>query len=153
MRAPNLWAIMLSITLLTLGVDSAFSMVEAAATVICDTKWGQKYPRAWVAFLLCFLGFLLSIPFCTNWGFFLFDVIDHYLSNYLLILVGILQCAGCGWGFDAENTMNKSENHGKSLTWLSASYWATTIIFSIVFVCAGAIPLGLGLSVVSLILF
>jgi solute carrier family 6 GABA transporter-like protein 1 len=90
MSAPNLWAIMLSITLFTLGVDSAFSMVEATATVICDTKWGKQFPRAFVAFFLCLLGFLLSIPFCTNWGFFLFDVVDHYLSNYLLILVGIL---------------------------------------------------------------
>jgi solute carrier family 6 GABA transporter-like protein 1 len=100
MNASNFWVILLALTLFTLGIDSAFSMVEATATVINDTKWGGQYPKSFVAFVLCVLGFLLSIPFCTNWGFVLFDVIDHYLSNFLLIIVGILQCFGCGWGFD-----------------------------------------------------
>jgi SNF family Na+-dependent transporter len=133
MMAPNLWAIMLSITLFTLGVDSAFSMVEATATVICDTKWGKQFPRAFVAFLLCLLGFVLSIPFCTNWGFFLLDVVDHYLANYLLILVGILQCAGCGWGFDVERTHEKSAFHEKSLKYLTKSFWLIVILFGIIF--------------------
>lgn len=133
MKAPNLWAIMLSLTLFTLGIDSAFSMVEATSTVICDTAFGQKYPKAFVAFVLCVLGFILSIPFCTNWGFFLFDVVDHYLCAYLLVLVGILQCAGCGWGFDAENTINKSENHKKSLLYMTGSFWGIVVIFGIIF--------------------
>ena len=34
----NLWAFLLGITLFMLGIDSAFSMVEAAATVISDLK-------------------------------------------------------------------------------------------------------------------
>ena len=105
MKFPNFWMILLALTLYTLGIDSAFSMVEATATVINDTKWGSQFPKSFVAFVLCVLGFILSIPFCTNWGFVLFDVVDHYLSNFLLIIVGILQCFGCGWGFDYENTL------------------------------------------------
>lgn len=87
-----------------------------------------------VAFVLCFFGFVMSIPFCTNWGFVLFDVIDHYLCTYLLVLVGILQCFGCGWGFDAENTMNKSASHSKSLMILTWSYWFWTILAGTIFV-------------------
>jgi solute carrier family 6 GABA transporter-like protein 1 len=111
MNIPNFWMILLAFTLYTLGIDSAFSMVEATATVINDTKWGSQFPQSFVAFVLCVLGFILSIPFCTNWGFVLFDVVDHYLSNFLLIIVGILQCFGCGWGFDYENTLAKSTSH------------------------------------------
>lgn len=37
MNKPNFWSILLALTLFTLGVDSAFSMVEATSTVICDT--------------------------------------------------------------------------------------------------------------------
>lgn len=90
MAAPNFWAVLFGLTLYMLGIDSAFSMVEATSTVICDTPAGKKYPRMFVAFALCFLGFCCSIPFCTNWGFVLFDSIDHYLCVYLLLLVGIL---------------------------------------------------------------
>jgi hypothetical protein len=133
MNIPNFWVFILALTLFTLGIDSAFSMVEATATVINDTKWGGKYPKSFVAFVLCLLGFLLSIPFCTNWGFVLFDVVDHYLSNFLLILVGILQCFGCGWGFDYENTLNKSIGHSKSLFYLTATYWGLLFVIGIVF--------------------
>lgn len=153
MTAPNFWSLMLSLTLFTLGVDSAFSMVEATSTVICDTHWGSQFPRSFVAFCLCVLGFLLSIPFCTNWGFFLFDVVDHYLCNYLLVLVGILQCAGCGWGFDAENTFKKSANHEYSLKYLTYTYWAIVVIFGIVFPTVKMIPIGLILSIVAILLF
>jgi SNF family Na+-dependent transporter len=34
MPAPNFWAFILAVTLFTLGIDSAFSMLEAAATVM-----------------------------------------------------------------------------------------------------------------------
>lgn len=140
MPASNVWTVILGLTLFLLGIDSAFSMVEATATVICDTPAGKKYPRAFVAFVLCFFGFILSIPFCTNWGFVLFDVIDHYLCAFLLVLVGILQCAGCGWGFDAERTMALSPAHAKSLKFLTVSFWVTLLLTGLIFV-----PLELGL--------
>lgn len=112
MPGSNFWCVLLGLVLFMLGIDSAFSMVEATSTVICDTPSGKKIPRMFVAFFLCFFGFLISIPFCTNWGYVLFDVIDHYLCAYLLIIVGIMQCFGVGWGFDAEQTMAKSDKHG-----------------------------------------
>lgn len=117
-----------------LGIDSAFSMVEATSTVICDTPSGKHIPRMFVAFILCFFGFLISIPFCTNWGYVLFDVIDHYLCAYLLIIVGIMQCFGVGWGFDAEDCLNKSDGHRKSLKYLTLSYWFLCTVLPIVFI-------------------
>lgn len=135
MAGSNIWAVLLGLTLFLLGIDSAFSMVEATSTVICDTPTGKKIPRMFVAFLLNVVGFVLSIPFCTNWGYVLFDVIDHYLCVYLLLLVGILQCFGCGWGFDAGETMAKSDVHKRALLWLSATFWMILCIVGIVFVC------------------
>lgn len=85
----NAWTIILGFVLFTLGIDSAFTITEAVATVICDTPTGAKVPRMFVAFVICLCGFLMSIMFCTNWGFILFDSVDHYLSNYLLLLIGI----------------------------------------------------------------
>lgn len=141
--APNFWALLLGITLFLLGIDSAFSMVEATSTVICDTRWGSQFPRMFVAFVLCLVGFLLSLPFCTNFGFILFDVIDYYLSNGLLIIVGLLQCAGVGWGFDASATTKKSEKHANSLYVMFAGFWITLICVGVVTVSAGETAAGL----------
>lgn len=131
---PNFWAFFLGLTLFLLGVDSAFSMVEATATVVADIPSLKKVPRMLIAFIICMAGFIMSIPFCTNWGFVLFDVIDHYLCTYLLLLVGIFQCVGCGWGFDVERTLRISEKHALSLKYLTGSFWGFLFVVGLVFV-------------------
>ena len=93
----NGWAILLALTLFTLGLDSAFSLIEAATTVIQDTAFAKGKPRYIVALIMCVLGAVLSTIFCSNWGFTYFDVVDHYLANYLMLVVGILQCFGSCW--------------------------------------------------------
>jgi SNF family Na+-dependent transporter len=143
MPGSNFWTVLLGLVLFMLGIDSAFSMVEATSTVICDTPSGKHIPRMFVAFFLCFFGFLISIPFCTNWGYILFDVIDHYLCAYLLIIVGIMQCFGVGWGFDAEMNMGKSEEHAKSIKFLTLSFWAVSVIFPLVFVIIEKTTIGI----------
>ena len=153
MPGKNFWTILLGLVLFMLGIDSAFSMVEATSTVICDTPSGKKIPRMFVAFILCFFGFLISIPFCTNWGYVLFDVIDHYLCAYLLIIVGIMQCFGVGWGFDAEMNMAKSEDHAKAIKFLTLSYWAISTILPIVFVIIEKPGIGIPITGAVMLLF
>lgn len=132
MAGSNFWAFILGFTLFLLGIDSSFSAIEATSTVICDTAYSGKAPRMFVAFVLCVIGFLGSIPFCCNWGFILFDVVDHYLCAYLLNLIGILQAFGCGWFFEADKNMAKSEGHAKALKFLGVWYWVTLIILGTV---------------------
>merc|ERR1712227_1092269 len=143
MQWSNFWAFLLGCTLFLLGVDSAFSMVEATSTVITDLHTLKTVPRSLIAFVICFFGFLFSIPFCTNWGFVLFDVIDHYLCTYLLFLCGMFQCFGCGWGFDVEGTLNKSDKHSKSLKYLSFSFWLYLTVVGLVFVLIEKIAIGI----------
>lgn len=132
MPGANFWAFILGFTLFLLGIDSSFSAIEATSTVICDTAYGGKAPRMFVAFVLCLIGFLGSIPFCCNWGFVLFDTVDHYLCAYLLNLIGILQAFGCGWFFEADKCIAKSEKHAKALKFLSVWYWVSLLIFAFV---------------------
>lgn len=144
---------MLGSTLFLLGIDSAFSMVEATSTVIQDLQSMKKVPKGFIAFVINLAGFIFSIPFCTNWGFVLFDVIDHYLCTYLLFLCGIFQCFGCGWGFDVENTLSISENHAKSLKYLTFSFWIYLLLVGLIFVPIGEVPVGILVLLLGLILF
>lgn len=80
--------------------------------------------------------------FCTNWGFILFDSIDHYLSNYLLLLVGVQECFGVGWVYDAMETAAKSEGHKKSIMVLTIAFWIPLLIISIITVILGKTIIG-----------
>ena len=86
----NVWSVLLFLTLFTLGIDSAFGMYEACATVVYDTPWAKGKNRVLIAFGMCVAGALASVPFCFDFGLILLDAVDHYLASYLMILIGVL---------------------------------------------------------------
>ena len=85
-NSSSLWTLLFAISFFLLGIDTLISFVEGLSTIICDSDMGSRFPKKVVAFGLCILGAILGIPFCTNWGFALLDVIDHYIILLLLII-------------------------------------------------------------------
>ena len=85
----NFWILMFTLTLFTLGIDTSFSIVEATCTVIQDTEVGKRLSKMKLAAVLCIFGAIGSTVFCFNWGFTFFDIVDHYLNVYLVLLMGI----------------------------------------------------------------
>jgi neurotransmitter:Na+ symporter, NSS family len=105
-----LFSIMFFLTLLTLGIDSAFSLVESVDTVITDRS-GVKTKE--IAFVICGLAFLLGIIFTTQAGLYLLDIVDHFVTNFGLVLVGIFTCLSVGWVYGAENLRAYINEHSK----------------------------------------
>ena len=90
--------------LLTLGIDSAFSLVEAVNTVI-----GDKYikpNRERISFVVCSVAFLLGIIFTTGAGLYFLDIVDHFITSFGLVLVGIFECIAIGWIYGADKLRN-----------------------------------------------
>jgi len=85
--------------LFMLGIDSAFSMVEACTTVICDTDFAAKFKwsKTSVSFVICLIGFLLSVPYCTDVGSYHMDVIDNYVNTKGMTFVGMMEAFALGW--------------------------------------------------------
>lgn len=131
---PNLWALILSITLFTLGIDSAFSLLEAASTVIQDHPRFADMPRKLIALILVVIGAVLSIPFCFNWGFAAFDVVDHYLNVYLMLLLGAMETFGVGWIYELEDVRATGDKAKLSTTILFAGYWIPALIIPPLFI-------------------
>ena len=98
MPFATFFSILFFITLLTLAIDSAFSLVEAISTTILDKSRMKKQT---VALLVCSLGFLGGIVFTTQGGLFLLDIVDHFLTNISLIIIGIAECVIVGWVYGA----------------------------------------------------
>ncbi|MCK4422831.1 MAG: sodium-dependent transporter, partial [Candidatus Omnitrophica bacterium] len=95
-----LFSVLFFIMLVTLAIDSAFSLVEAAATVIHD-----KYPhirKEILTLYVCVFGFSCGIIFATRAGLYYLDITDHFITNYGLVIVGFLEAIAVGWFYGAD---------------------------------------------------
>jgi len=90
------WVRLLWFNLYLLGIDSAFSGVEAILIVLRDTTLCRGVTNWKLAGALCFSFFLLSLPMCTDAGFKLLDTFDFYI-NFMFLLVGFLETFAAGW--------------------------------------------------------
>jgi NSS family neurotransmitter:Na+ symporter len=97
--AASLFGAIFFIALLTFGIDSAFSMVEAVTGGI-EEKWGIAKEKS--TFLICLIGFIAGIPFTTGAGIYWINVADHFVSNFGLVFVGLIECMVFGHIMGAE---------------------------------------------------
>lgn len=90
MPGANFWAVALFFTLMTLGFSSAFAMLDAVVTLTMDT--GIKYSRPIVVTSLTLLSLALSLPYCTEFGYWLLDGVDAWTNNVALVFVVWSEC-------------------------------------------------------------
>ncbi len=90
-----LFSVVFFVALLTLGIDSAFSIVEAFASGIEDKfKWSKIKTAA----VLCVVGAVGSAWFATKAGLYWLDITDMWISeSYGLVVIGLLECIMLGW--------------------------------------------------------
>jgi NSS family neurotransmitter:Na+ symporter len=96
-KAVEIFGVIFFIVLLTLGIDSAFSIVEAVVTGIRD-KW--DVPRKKIVFWFCVVAFLAGLLFCTRAGLYWLDIMDEWMTRFGLACVGLMECIIIGWFFD-----------------------------------------------------
>ncbi|THV71060.1 SNF-domain-containing protein [Aureobasidium pullulans] len=85
MPGANFWAILLFLTLIVLGFSSAFVMLDVVATLLVDS--GVKYSRPTIVTALTLVSFLMCLPYCTEFGYYLLDGVDRWINNIVLIFV------------------------------------------------------------------
>jgi NSS family neurotransmitter:Na+ symporter len=82
------------LVLIVAGLSSAISLTEAFTCSICD-KFNISRKKA--TSIICSIGALGSIVFCTRAGLLILDIFDHFINNYALVIGGILECMLIGW--------------------------------------------------------
>ncbi|KAH4034275.1 hypothetical protein HBI81_081870 [Parastagonospora nodorum] len=86
MPGANFWAVLLFFTLVVLGFSSAFVMLDVVVTLICDSGM-VKASRPTVVTVLTIMSFLMCLPYCTEFGYYLLDGVDRWVNNVALIFV------------------------------------------------------------------
>ncbi len=85
--------------LIIAGISSSVSMVEAFASAVLD-KYDIK--REKLIKIISIFGFFGSALFATGSGVFLLDIVDHFVGNYGIALIGLVETLVIGYVYNAE---------------------------------------------------
>jgi NSS family neurotransmitter:Na+ symporter len=91
-----LFGVLFFLMLLTLGIDSAFSLAEAVAAGVID-KW--KVSHRVSNTVVCSVALIVGVIFTTGAGMLWLDIVDHFMNSFALSLVCLGECILLGWLF------------------------------------------------------
>lgn len=92
----SVFGLLFFLMLLAIGIDSAFSLVEAMVTGFKDSF---NLQRKSVTFWVCVAGFTIGLFYAWGSGIYWLDIVDHWM-NWSLILVGLVEAVLIGWFFN-----------------------------------------------------
>ncbi len=95
----RVFGVLFFLMLLTLAVDSAFSLLEAATSAVKD-KWKMSHKRANLT--VGGLSFLLGLPMLFGAGLHILDIADYFMNSFGLTLVVLVEVILIGWSVGAE---------------------------------------------------
>ncbi len=93
------FGILFFITLLMLGIDSAFSLLETVSAALSD-KFDLS--RSESTTIVAVISFIMGLPLTTSAGLYWLDIIDHFLMSYSITFVAIMECIAVGWILGAD---------------------------------------------------
>ncbi|MFA5088954.1 MAG: sodium-dependent transporter [Candidatus Omnitrophota bacterium] len=117
----NVFGVVFFGALVIAGLSSAISLVEAFVSAVIDKF---HYSRKVVVSVVCMTGFLGSIIFTAESGLYWVDIVDHFVTHYGLVGIGILECILIGWIFKASK-IREHINHAAQAT--LSKFWDVSI--------------------------
>ena len=108
--------------LITLAIDSAFSIVEGVSASISD-KFHLRPKNVTIA--VCAICGVISILFVTQSGLAWLDIVDNWTNQINLIIIGVLECVAIGWCFNLRKVLSEVNRNTKEFKipywWFAAS--------------------------------
>ena len=96
--------------LITLAIDSLFSIIEGVSTAISDKF---KLNKKKTTLVLCIVEGLISIIYVTGAGLAILDIVDYFINSYTLILTGVLEMIAAGWFFKTTKILEELNRNTK----------------------------------------
>ncbi len=96
----QIFGILFFVMLLTLAVDSAFSLVEAVAASMRD-KFGWGHIKS--NFLVGGAAFIIGIIFTTGAGLYWLDIVDKWVETFGITAVVLVESLILGWFYKLNN--------------------------------------------------
>ncbi|OPJ55304.1 sodium-dependent transporter [Alkalithermobacter paradoxus] len=120
--------------LIIAGISSSVSMLEAFASAILD-KYNIK--RDNLIKFICIFGFFGSAMFATRAGVFLLDIVDHFVGNYGIALIGLVETIVLGYIYTAEkmkDDVNEYSDIKVGTWWVFCIKYVTPVALTYLFI-------------------
>ena len=123
----GLFSLIFFVALLTLGIDSAFSIIEACLAGVCDNK--PKWPRHIVLPAICLIGFAIGVTFCFGGGGLnILGFVDNLINGPLgILLVALVECLVVGWAHNGKFISDMREHANQDSDWKLYRWWDVII--------------------------
>lgn len=108
-------------SLVVAGLSSSVSILEAFTSAVVD-KFGWN--RKQVVTTVSVLGFLGGLIFTSQGGLFWLDIVDHFLTHFGLVVVGLLEAFLVAWLFPIESL----RRHINAVSDLKVGTWWSLLI-------------------------
>jgi NSS family neurotransmitter:Na+ symporter len=130
--AQSFFGALFFLMLLGMGIDSAFSIVEALVSGLKDS---YRISRVRATFLVCAVGFVAGSLYSTGAGIYWLDIVDHWVS-WSLVLAGFLQSVLVGWFADIRKVsarIDAASDIKFGIFWrVTVKYVTPVVLFSII---------------------
>ena len=114
--AASFFGMIFFIALLTFGIDSAFSMVEP---IVSGLHGKFRITKAKATGFMCIIGFFISLLFATGSGLHWLDIVDHFIANFGLVMIGLVECLILGWMYK----LSKLRKHANETSEIKIGKW------------------------------
>jgi NSS family neurotransmitter:Na+ symporter len=111
------------LALLTLGIDSAFSIVEACLASVCDSK--PEWPRKYVLPGICVVGCGLGLVFtATRGGLNWLGLADALINGpFGILIVALAECLVVGWAWHGKFVKEMRRHANERSDWKLYPWW------------------------------
>ncbi|MEO0824379.1 MAG: sodium-dependent transporter [Cyanobacteria bacterium J06635_15] len=124
MPLPAVFGVLFFLMLISLGIDSAFSIVEAVNAILLD--YNPRWRVEQVSIGVCLVGLMAGIIYTTQAGLYFLDIVDHFITHYSAMLIAISQSILGGWIYGAE-ALRRYINSVSD--WPVGRWWSISIKF------------------------
>jgi solute carrier family 6 GABA transporter-like protein 1 len=125
MPGAQFWSAIFFLTLMVLGVSSAFALLDTLISLICDSEFGRKWNRSIVVSVVTVVSFLISLIFCTEFGYYLLDGFDTWLNNFSLVWTVMCEFLGATMIYRYKDVVGL-------VGWKAYGTWTTSYLLSLI---------------------
>jgi len=96
--------------LITLAIDSLFSIIEGISTALSDKF---KLDKKKTTLTICIIEGVISLIYVTGAGLAVLDIVDYFINSYTLLITGVLEMIVAGWFFKTTKILDELNRNTK----------------------------------------
>ncbi|XP_076036937.1 sodium- and chloride-dependent glycine transporter 1-like [Oratosquilla oratoria] len=99
------WSILFFVMLLTLGLGSQFTIVQAVITSLVDVLGVRRhYKKMCVA--VCSASCILGLTMCTRHGMYILQLLDNYSGTFSALMIGCIELIAICWIYGVDRFLD-----------------------------------------------